>query len=233
MSHKCGSCEKEFETYESMKQHSEAAHASPQSSVFGSGTRTEDGRLKTVRIPWYVPVLIVIIIAIAAFVILKPETSSSSSASGASAEPSVPAGQAANYWTESFPFGTDPKLHWHSYPKFKLCGEDKTMLEVMRMAGLSFPPSGMIGPHVMHVHDSEPWFHIESPPPTRKTITLGAGFKAINIPFSNAGILSYQGTSGCNNNQTNSLKVLVNEKPVENPASYVMRDKDQILIDYS
>lgn len=243
MSHKCGSCEKEFESYESMKQHSDAAHG-------GAQQQATNQQQKSIRIPWYVPVLVVIIIAIAAFVILRPETSSSPGASGASAEPTIPAGQPANYWTEQFPFGTDPNLHWHAYPKFKFCGEDKTMLQILDMAGKKFA-NGMIGPHVMHVHDSEPWFHIESPPPTRKSITLGAGFKAINVPFSNTGILNYQGASGCNNtlnltqvqslenasgvfhNQTNSLKVSVNGKPVVDPASYVMQDNDKIIIDYS
>ncbi len=227
MSHKCDSCEKEFESYESMKQHSEAAHtSSTQSSTSSSSTGA------AIKIPWYVPVLIVIIIAVAAFVILKPETSSSSSASEASTEPSVPAGQPANYWTESFPFGTDPNLHWHAYPSFKICGEEKTMLQILNLVGTKFV-NGMTGPHVMHVHDGEPWFHIESPPPTRKAITLAAGFKAINVPFSNTGILTYTGANGCNNNQTNSLKVSVNNRPVEDPENYVMQDKDQILIDYS
>ncbi|MBI2040808.1 MAG: hypothetical protein HYT16_01775 [DPANN group archaeon] len=221
MSHKCDSCEKEFDTYESMKQHSEAAHSGGQPATQGSQSRA------AIKIPWYVPVLVVIIIAIAAFVILKPSTPQQ-----ATTAPSVPEGQPANYWTESFPFGTNPNLHWHAYPSFKLCGEDKTFLQILNMVGVKFV-NGMAGPHVMHVHEGEPWFHIESPPPTRKAITLANAFKGLNIKFSNNGILNYQGTSGCNNNQTNSLKVSVDGKPVEDPENLVLQDKQKILIDYS
>ena len=221
MSHKCNSCEKEFNTYESMKQHAEAAHTGGQPATQSSQPRA------AIKIPWYVPVLVVIIIAIAAFVILKPSTPQQISI----ASP-VPTGEQADYWTEAYPFGTDPNLHWHAYPSFKLCGEEKTMLQILGMVGTKFV-NGMTGPHVMHVHDGEPWFHIESPPATRKDITLAAGFKAINVPFSNNGILTYQGANGCNDNKTNSLKVSVDGKLIEDPENLVMQDGQKILVDYS
>jgi hypothetical protein len=244
MSHKCDSCEKEFDTYESMKQHSEAAHSSQ--SAVGSSQATADGGRKTVKIPWYVPVLIVIIIAIAAFVILRPSTPQQTTTG-----PSVPTGEQADYWTAPFPFGNDPRLHWHAYPSFKICGEDKTMLQVMAMAGVKFGPTGMVGPETIHVHEGEPWFHIESPPPTRKSITLANAFRGLNMKFSNDGILNYAGPNGCNNtlnstgvqglenatgvfhNKTNSLKVSVDSKPVADPENLVLQDGQKILIDYS
>ncbi|MBI4095811.1 MAG: hypothetical protein HY438_03060 [DPANN group archaeon] len=222
MSHKCNSCEKEFDTYESMKQHAEAAHSSGQPATQSSQPRA------AIKIPWYVPVLIVIIIAIAAFVILRPSAPQQTTTG-----PSVPIGEQADYWTAPFPFGNDPRLHWHAYPSFKICGEDKTMLQVMAMAGVRFGPSGMVGPETLHVHEGEPWFHIESPPPTRKSITLANAFKGLNIKFSNNGILKYQGTSGCNDNKTNSLKVSVGSEQVEDPENLVLQGGQKILIDYS
>jgi|SRR3989344_565193 len=136
------------------------------------------------------------------------------------------------YWTEPFPFGTDPALHWHAYPKFSLCGEDKTLLQVIDMAGVKFPPSGEIGPMALHVHIDEPWIHIESPPTSRKSITLGAFFKGINIKFSNAGILSYDKPDSCNNGKANSLKVSVNGKQTEDSENLVLQEGQKILIEY-
>ncbi len=137
------------------------------------------------------------------------------------------------YWTEPFPFGTDPALHWHAYPKFSLCGTEKSLLDVIGMAGIKFPTSGEIGPMTLHVHLSEPWIHIESPPPNRKAITLGKFFGSINVKFSNEGILNYNKPDACNNGKENSLKVSVDGKPADDPENIVLQDGQKILIEFN
>ena len=137
-----------------------------------------------------------------------------------------------NYWTEPFPFGRDPALHWHAYPQFNLCGAEKSLLEVLDLAGVKFPPGGEIGPMALHVHIDEPWIHIESRPANRKSVTLGAFFKGINIKFSNAGILDYNKPDSCNNGNVNSLKVSVNGEQTEDPENLVLQEGQKILIEY-
>jgi len=167
-------------------------------------------------------IIAVAIIAVVLFFVFKLKTV------GLKTEDS---GLNTDYWTEPFPFGTDPNLHWHAYPSFKLCGEDKTFLQVLDMAGAKFV-NGMAGPHVMHVHEGEPWFHIESPPPTRKDITLGKAFKNLNIKFSNKGILTYDNSAACNNGKENSLKVSVNGEHVDDPENHVLANGEKILIEF-
>ena len=163
-------------------------------------------------------IIAVAVIAIVLFFVFKPKAADSKLDTA--------------YWAEPFPFGTDPSLHWHAYPKFSLCGEDKTLLQVIDLAGVKFPTGGEIGPMALHVHIDEPWIHIESPPTSRKSITLGAFFNGINIKFSNAGILDYNKPDSCNNGNVNSLKVSVNGEQTEDPENLVLQEGQKILIEY-
>ncbi len=217
MSHSCEHCSKEFDSYNSLKQHKDASHSQPVA---------QPADRKVIKIQWYVPVLIIILVVALAAWHFWP----------ASPAMEGPVNGNSTYWTEPFPFGRDPTLHWHAYPKFNLCGQEETLLDIMRTAGVKFPSldsESMVGPEGLHTHLGEPWIHIESPPPNRAAITLGQFFKNINVKFSNSGILTYAGTNGCNNNQTNSMKVTADGKSVVDPANLVLQDGQKILISYS
>ncbi len=120
-----------------------------------------------------------------------------------------------------FPYGN---VHWHSKLDFLVCGEERTINDLGSLGG-------HYGSSVLHTHgDSK--IHLEGNPGFMEEASLGAFFRAVNIPFSDRGIFEYSDGTLCPGSDNSSLKVYVNDVIVQNASAYVPSDGDVIRIVY-
>lgn len=127
----------------------------------------------------------------------------------------------------NIPYGS---VHWHPKVTIKIDGERSTIstdigsrigkLVDINLAGMKMAP--------VHTHGTDGVIHLENSNPRSKpeTLTLGYFFYVWDKKFSSSCIFDYCTDSG-------ELKMYVNGEENLEFGNYVMRDKDDILIEYT
>jgi len=228
---KCNQCEREFATDEGLAQHMRDKHGigkitkhqmKEQKKQEKEMQKEQDvkkrksgKRLKTVLL---VAVVILILAGIAYFFMT-----------------SKPSPNNTKYDLSGIPTGY---IHWHSQVQVYICGERKMLPEP--------PPGGEIGSGVLHTHDKTT--NIQSLPGTDGNgvmhiegnvrmnpaeATLGKFMQNIHVNFGNETIMDKKNGDACTNSTNGTVKVFVNDKPLNNPLDYIARDKDIIRIEFS
>ena len=109
-------------------------------------------------------------------------------------------------------------VHWHARPVIKICGE---------AAGL---PQNK-GIHQLHTH-TDGLIHIEDMVRRDEDIMLGRAFDMLGILFTNQSIYNYSNGDLCDGTPA-ALKMFVNGVQNYDFRNYVLKDGDEILIEFS
>src|SRR3989338_4269795 len=121
-------------------------------------------------------------------------------------------------------------IHWHHKLKIIIKGEEQFIPPNIgisignnidnQISGMRMSPT--------HTHESDGTIHLENNRPWQKpeTLTLGYFFKVWDKKFSNSCVFEY-----CNN-ENGTLTMAVNGKMNFEFDKYMMRDKDEIVIEY-
>ncbi len=121
-------------------------------------------------------------------------------------------------------------IHWHPKLKIIIKGEDQFIpvnIGISIGNNIDSQISGMrMSP--VHTHESDGTLHLENNKPWLKpdTLTLGYFFKVWDKNFNSSCIFDY-----CNSENA-KLTMTVNGQPNNEFGNYVMRDKDEIVIEY-
>lgn len=113
-------------------------------------------------------------------------------------------------------------VHWHATASIFVCGEYKSLEHL----GTEEHHAGL---PLLHTHGDN-LIHIEGEPLTYDDITLGKFFKSIDIPFNNSRIMEKSNGDKCPNGKEGKLNILLNNKPLENPVNYSVKDSDKFEI---
>ncbi|MFB6347095.1 MAG: hypothetical protein ABEK50_15335 [bacterium] len=131
-------------------------------------------------------------------------------------------GSLLSWWTqEDLPTVTD---HWHSTYKIKLCGE--TLPPFPRQEG------------DIHTHgNGRIHIHPHSQETAGKAANLEAFVRSIDGVLTDTKIGvpirgTYENGDSCPNGKPGKLRVIVNGETIDNPASYVPQDGDNIIIEF-
>ena len=108
------------------------------------------------------------------------------------------------------------RFHIHPHLEIKINGTD-----VAVPADIGISNTCM---HPLHTHDATGTIHVESP--VQKDFTLSDFFAVWNQPFSKDQILNNKA------DDTHTITMTVNDKPVDTFENTVLRDNDQIVISY-
>ncbi len=119
----------------------------------------------------------------------------------------------------SFFLPEENSIHWHARPLINICNKN-----------LDLPQN--VGSGIMHT-ENDGLIHIEGILKDKSQITLGAFFNSIGTKFSKDSIANYKNGDTCPNGKSGSLNVLVNGERIEDPENYVLKNGDNILIDFS
>ena len=119
---------------------------------------------------------------------------------------------------------TKTNVHWHTYPKVIICGEEKE---------LPYPlGQGHLGNALLHTHSPpDNFMHIEGKVYSADEIKLGKYFEVLGIKFTQSQIFDKKNGDLCNG-KLGKLKMFVNDIENFELNNYVIKDKDNILIKY-
>ena len=128
-------------------------------------------------------------------------------------------------------------VHWHADVDVVICGEERQLPYG--------PVGGMLGTNRLHTHDhnaniaSLPGsdgngiIHTEGTIPTAPgEHTLRKFMQNIGVKFSETEIMDKKNGDTCSSS-LGSVKVFLNDQPLENPLNYLPRDQDFIRIEFS
>jgi hypothetical protein len=118
----------------------------------------------------------------------------------------------------AFTCTTDMATRFHIHPILSMIVEGKT-LELPANIGVT--PTCM---HPLHTHDNTGMVHVESP--EQRDFTLGDFFAVWGKPLSKEQFLTYVATS------THEIVMTVDGKPSEEFENLVLKDKQQIILEY-
>ena len=108
-------------------------------------------------------------------------------------------------------------IHWHPHLRIVIDGRETIIPKNIGLGAVHMP---------IHIHEEDNILHMENDNPTSETVRLGYFFKVWNKHFDRTCIFEYCTDKG-------TLKMSVNGKENSEFESYVMHDKDEILIEYT
>lgn len=228
---RCEQCQRDFETEEGLAQHNRDKHGigrvtkhemkemkkqEREEKKMDEISRAKRSKaIKTIGVAAVVIVLIAVIGYALSTISLKPPASAAYNLAG------IP---------NSF-------VHWHADVDVVICGEDKRLPEATG--------GSLLGTHRMHTHDhaaniqSLPGsdgngvIHTEGAiPQAPQEHTLERFMKNIGIRFDNETIMDKRNGDACNGTP-GTVKVFLNEQPLDDFLAYLPRDRDVIRIEFS
>lgn len=116
-------------------------------------------------------------------------------------------------------------VHWHAALTMSVCGSARTLKE----RDFDRPLGPAAGTALLHTHGDD-IIHIEGRIPSKDDITLGAFFSELGIAFAPDRFMDKQGQGACHDGNADTLHVSVNGTDVNDPAHYVVQDRDKIEI---
>ncbi|HZX12002.1 MAG TPA: hypothetical protein VFE88_00900 [Candidatus Nanoarchaeia archaeon] len=108
-------------------------------------------------------------------------------------------------------------IHWHPHLIIKINGQEQVIPANIGLGQVHAPT---------HTHAPDGIIHLENNKPTTKTLKLGYFFDVWGKTFSNECILDHCTDKG-------TLKMFVNGNENLDFENYLLRDKDEILIEYT
>jgi len=207
--HYCNSCEKSFNSTDALAMHNKSKHPEAYKKPLFTTKRK-----KSIR-NWFI---VIVIVGILAWVFVASPNKDDSSGS---LNVSLSSEQA-----QQIPSGD---VHWHPMLSIVIDGK-----QIPIPSDLGYGTGKTVDTHLSgmrmsptHTHESDGTIHLENNNPSSKpeTVTLGYFFYVWEKPFNSSCIFEYCIDKG-------TLKLTVNGKENTEFENYIMRDKDQIRIEY-
>ncbi|MBI4170975.1 MAG: hypothetical protein HY514_04720 [Candidatus Aenigmarchaeota archaeon] len=213
---KCGECERNFSSQESLDQHNmdkhgpRGTHSKHELKQFKKQEREKQldiekkkaSRSKLLKRSAYVAVPVLLIAAVFAFISSQP----------------LATGNAIGSVTSGSEIPNTP-IHWHPTLTIKLNGQQQTIPANLGAVGVHQP---------IHTHDSTGVLHYENDNPTPENMPLRYFFEKVwRKPFNSTCIMNY-----CNSDSS-TVKMFVNGMENSEFDNYIPRDRDEIRIEFN
>lgn len=210
--YKCEKCEKGFQTSDALAMHAQAKHPEEHKKPHGGVFHKNKKNIRN----WTIALLTLALIVWGITALIK--------SGGETNRPSVDLPEAS---LQNIPRGP---VHWHPKLTVKINGE---RVPIPKNIGISI--GKVVDTHLSsmrmsptHTHESDGTIHLENNNPSGKpeTLSLGYFFYVWEKTFNATCIFAHCGNSGV-------LKMYVNGQENQEFERYIMRDKDDIRIEYT